>query len=190
MALDPRGMGEAIVRNLPEKTGRSLAQWLDVLASEGPASTRERIDWLKREHGVGHYTARAVVAHAGGEGAPDPGAYDDSEALVTSLFGPPGSDLRVRYEGLRRDVEATVPQVRATACRGYVGFATRRQFAAVRPRGGALQLGLRPGDAEIPGEVRVTGLGGGSLTRAVTVDDAGGRLDDAVRAAIAEIAKA
>lgn len=191
MALNPREMGEAIVRNLPAKTGRSLAEWVALLDADGPATPRERVDWLTREHGLGRITAQTVVGHARDGGAVvDVAAYDDAESLVASLFGDPGTDLRRRYEALRADIEATVPDVRVTACRGYVGFATRRQFAAVRPRKGDLQLGLRPGDVEAPGEIRVSGLGGGSLTRAVLVTSPDGRLDDATRAAVADVAKA
>lgn len=191
MALNPREMGEAVVRNLPEKTGRSLEQWLAVLGTDGPATPRERVAWLKREHGLGHVTAQTVVGHArDGSAVMDVTVYDDVDALVAALFGDPGSDLRRRYEALRADIEATVPDVRVTACRGYVGFATRRQFAAVRARKGDLQLGLRPGDVEAPGEAPVKGLGGGSLTRAVVVINPDGRLDEATRAALADVAKA
>lgn len=191
MALNPREMGEAIIRNLPAKTGRSLEQWLTLLDADGPSTPRDRVDWLEREHGLGRITAQAVVGHApGGEEVTDVTAYDDPDSLVTALFGAPGTDMRRRYEALRADIEATVPDVRVTECRGYVGFATRRQFAAVRPRKGALQLGLRPGDIEAPGEMRVSGLGGGSLTRAVVVASPDGRLDDTLRAVVADVAKA
>jgi len=116
-------------------------------------------------------------------------AYDDPEAFLTALFGPPAADLRCRYEALCEEIKATVPGTRVTVCRGYVGFATRRQFAAVRARRGALQLGLRPGNVEAPGEARVSGLGGGSLTRAVLVDTPDGRPSAAVLAAVADAAK-
>ena len=189
MALDPRGMGEAIVRNLPARTGRSLQQWLDLLAQDGPADAREQVAWLQRTHGLGRVTAQVVVGHAGGRDVLDVAAYDAPDTLVAGLFGPPGSALRLRYEALRAEIEAAVPGARVTACKGYVGFSARRQFAAVRPRRGGLELGLRPGGVEVPGEAPVKGLGGGGLTRAVLVDTADGRPPAAVLAAIVDAAR-
>ncbi|MGF1645525.1 MAG: DUF4287 domain-containing protein [Kineosporiaceae bacterium] len=137
MALNPREMGEAIARNLPARTGRSLDEWLAVLDAEGPATPGERVRWLEHQHGLGRITAQTVVGHApGGGDVTDVTASDDPDALVSALFGNPSADLRRRYEQLRGDIEAMVPGVRVTACRGYVGFATRRQFAAVRARRG------------------------------------------------------
>ena len=113
MALDPRGMGEAIVRNLPARTGRSLQQWLDLLAQDGPADAREQVAWLQRTHGLGRVTAQVVVGHAGGRDVLDVAAYDAPDTLVAGLFGPPGSALRLRYEALRAEIEAAVPGARA-----------------------------------------------------------------------------
>ena len=55
-------MAAAIVRNLPAKTGRSLGEWVDVLLASAPTGPRkERVAWLKSEHGLGHRQASMVV---------------------------------------------------------------------------------------------------------------------------------
>ncbi|MGQ0613857.1 MAG: DUF4287 domain-containing protein [Planctomycetaceae bacterium] len=54
----------AVLDNLPERTGRSLAQWSRLVAAEGPAGTAERLDWLKRVHALGGTTASLIVAKA------------------------------------------------------------------------------------------------------------------------------
>src|SRR5262245_52789361 len=65
------------VRTLPEKTGRSLEQWLALVKKEGPASEAEQRAWLTAEHGLGTNSAWWIAARLAGKGAEDqdPEAY-------------------------------------------------------------------------------------------------------------------
>ena len=53
-----------MIANLPEKTGRTLAQWIRIVARSPVATDAERVAWLKKEHGLGHFQARLVVSEA------------------------------------------------------------------------------------------------------------------------------
>jgi hypothetical protein len=58
----PGDAREAIIRHLPEKTGRSIHQWAEHVRSKAPAGSREeRIAWLEREHQIGHGQASTIV---------------------------------------------------------------------------------------------------------------------------------
>jgi len=46
------------------KTGRSVAEWVRLVRSEGPADPKQWQTWLKTERGLGHFQARLVVAEA------------------------------------------------------------------------------------------------------------------------------
>ncbi|OCJ16227.1 hypothetical protein A6U87_23265 [Rhizobium sp. AC44/96] len=47
-----------------EKTyGRPIDDWQQIVRSHYPAKHMELVDMLKREHGMGHGHANAVVAH-------------------------------------------------------------------------------------------------------------------------------
>ena len=59
--MTPQEMEQAIVRNLPDKTGRSLEEWIEVLRESGISETRELKAWLKGTHGVGHFQAQTIV---------------------------------------------------------------------------------------------------------------------------------
>ncbi|HEX7582144.1 MAG TPA: DUF4287 domain-containing protein, partial [Gaiellaceae bacterium] len=62
MAKGPGDMREAIIRNLPAETGRSIRQWAELVRSTAPAGSRkERIAWLQREHALGHGQASTIV---------------------------------------------------------------------------------------------------------------------------------
>ena len=53
MALGPKQMGEAIIRNLKEKTGKTLEQWIELIEQETLQDKKEIIAFLKTENGIG-----------------------------------------------------------------------------------------------------------------------------------------
>lgn len=61
MALSPKEMENAIVKNLPEKTGKSLDDWLDVLLEENLSDTKQMKYCLKEKYKVGHFQAQTIV---------------------------------------------------------------------------------------------------------------------------------
>ena len=59
--MKPNEMEQAIVRNLPEKTGKTLEEWCAVLRDSGCSDKRELKALLKKTHGVGHFQAQTIV---------------------------------------------------------------------------------------------------------------------------------
>lgn len=55
---------QAIVANLPDKTGRSLDQWLSLMKKEGPKEEAEQVKWLKAKYGLGGTTAGLIAERA------------------------------------------------------------------------------------------------------------------------------
>ena len=55
---------QGMIANLPDKTGKTLAQWIRTLAKSPGATDADRAAWLKKEHGLGHFQARLVVSEA------------------------------------------------------------------------------------------------------------------------------
>jgi len=52
-----------MIRNLPEKTGKSLEEWCVVLKESGLTEKRDLKKHLKEEHGVGHFQTQTIVKH-------------------------------------------------------------------------------------------------------------------------------
>lgn len=52
---------QAIIANLPAKTGHSLAEWTALLSQETAGDANARRDWLKATHGIGGTTARMIA---------------------------------------------------------------------------------------------------------------------------------
>ena len=134
MPLSPAQMGEAIVRNLEAKTGRTLEHWLDVLHEFGTDGKADAIAQLKSA-GLGHFQAQKVYEASAGE---DP--YADPEALAAALF--PGR-LRETYAAFAKTCHALGEDVTEVQCRTYAGFSAATQFAIVAPtREGGLRVGV------------------------------------------------
>jgi hypothetical protein len=60
MALNPQQMSEAIIRNLKEKTGKTLEEWLDILTKTELKEKKEVTQFLKTEKKLGHFQAQVV----------------------------------------------------------------------------------------------------------------------------------
>ena len=58
MALGPKEMGEAILRNLEEKTGKTLEQWISIVKKSKLSDKKSVMDFLKNTHVVGHFQAQ------------------------------------------------------------------------------------------------------------------------------------
>ena len=61
MGLSPKEMEDAIIKNLPEKTGKSMGEWLIVLLEESLSSKKEMKACLKEKYKIGHFQAQTIV---------------------------------------------------------------------------------------------------------------------------------
>src|ERR1035441_9283365 len=70
-------MTQKWVSTLKDKTGRSLADWLELVKKSGPKAEKQQIEWLKREFKLGTNSAWWIAERAAGKGAEtdDPLAY-------------------------------------------------------------------------------------------------------------------
>ena len=61
MGLSPKEMENAIIKNLLEKTGRTIGEWQSVLEKENLTDKQEMNVWLKERHKIGHFQAQTIV---------------------------------------------------------------------------------------------------------------------------------
>lgn len=157
-------MNAAIIRGLPEKTGRDLDAWLEILKTADLPNRRERVAWLKTEHGLGHVTATTLADYLTGSAH----IQLDGDALVDALFAGVSAELRAQADALLAYAQS-LDGVEVSPCKGYIGIRAKRQFAAIRPKAGRLEIGLAlPESAELH---PARGLGGGGIERAVWGDE-------------------
>ena len=138
-------MGEAILRNLKSKTGKTLDEWLAIAEASPATSKKDLAAYLKSEHHLGHFQAQKVAEAYVGENP-----YGDAEALVGTLFGTP--EQRAAYTRWSAAIRALGEDVHSAPCRTYVPFGRERQFAALYPGADGLSIGLRL--AEVPASLQ------------------------------------
>lgn len=164
--MTPAEMQAAVIRGLKAKTGRDLEEWLALLEEAALSSRKERVTWLKSTHGVGHVTATILADHAAGDAHLQVGP----QALLDQLFGKEEEAVRTQLAEVLAFARG-LSQVEIVPCKGYVGLRTQRQFAALRPKNGRLEIGLALVGAP-EGKVHlVRGLGGGRVTHGIWADE-------------------
>ena len=61
MGLSPKEMEDAIIKNLRDRTGKSLNEWLKVLSEENLSNKKEMKSCLKEKYNLGHFQAQTIV---------------------------------------------------------------------------------------------------------------------------------
>ena len=91
------------IASLKTKTGRSLEEWIRFVKASGPATEKERRDWLKKEHGLGTNGAWWIAQRVNGKGSEDgdPVAYLEAAAgYVEAMYAGPKTALRPIHDRL------------------------------------------------------------------------------------------
>jgi len=130
------GFLEAIVTNLPDKTGRSLDQWLALIKKEGPTAEAEQVKWLKTRHSLGGTTAGLIAERAQGKGEEnsDGALYVRAAAgYVEAMYDGPKADLRPLHDALIELVRSLGEDVKICPCTTIVPFYREHVFAQIKP---------------------------------------------------------
>ncbi len=141
MAMSPEKMMESVARNLKERTGKTLGQWVRVAKRSGLKEAKELRRWLKSEHGLGQTTC-FVVCHATLEelGVATPG---DDELLEAQFKGDKAA-LRPTYDRLVQAVKRLGKDVTVGVRKTQTTFARDHTFAIAKaPTRARILLGLR-----------------------------------------------
>ncbi|HEY3571185.1 MAG TPA: DUF5655 domain-containing protein [Thermoanaerobaculia bacterium] len=149
------------IESLPRKTGRSLDEWLRLVAEQGPAAAKDRIAWLKAEHGLGTNSAIWIAETSLGtmEETGDPEDYlRRAVGYVDAMFSGRKAALRPVYDELLRAALATGPDVKACPASTIVPLYREHVFAQIKPATAArIDLGLALRDTPATGRLVDTG---------------------------------
>jgi hypothetical protein len=149
------------VADLPQKTGRSLDEWITLVKKSGPATEQERSDWLKAKYGLGTNSAWWIAGRAEGKEAEtdSPEAYlKAAEKYVESMFAGPKAALRPIYEQLLKLGLKVGKDVKACPCQTIVPFYRKHVFAQIKPTTQTrIDLGFALGNMKGAGRLIDTG---------------------------------
>lgn len=155
---------QAILENLPEKTGRSLAEWVELLRRDGPAGFKQQREWLKKAHGLGGTRAHLIVDRAAGRCPEDtePEAYLRCACRwVEALYEGSRAPLRPIHDALVDLALDLGGDVRICPCKTIVPLYRQHVFAQIKPTTRTrIDLGLALKKADVPEGGRLLSTGG------------------------------
>lgn len=122
-------MEDTMIKNLKEKYGKSLEEWVEVVKKTGIQKHGEIIKFLKSEHGFTHGFANLVSMKARGT---DSASADSADSLVDDQYKGKES-LRPIYEKLIGEIKKFGNDVEVAPKRAYVSLRRKKQFALVQP---------------------------------------------------------
>ncbi len=128
------------MRNIETKTGKTLEEWIGIVQRDGPAEEKERLYWLKSEHGFGMNYAMWVAERASGKGSMT--ERYDPEGSVREMFASRQGLIPI-YEKLLEIGLSIAPDVIACPCSTIVPLYRKHVFAQIKPTTKArIDLGL------------------------------------------------
>jgi predicted transport protein len=159
------------VANIEKTTGRTIAEWIEIVRASGLEKHGQAVAMLKADHGMGHGNANLVVIKAREAAAGGPATEDD---LVASHYAGKNAGLRPAYDAVVAAISAFGDDIELAPKKMYVSLRRRKQFGSVGPAAGQLEVCVNlPGTPPTDRLKPITGM----ATHRVRIPDASG-LDD------------
>jgi predicted transport protein len=119
-----------MLRNLEEKTGKNLDQWIQIVDGSKATKHKEIIDYLKSEYGLtyGYANLIALKTRETREGEPPTGEW-----LVDQQYSGNKSSLRPIYDAVIEKVNQFGDDVEIAPKKAYVSLRRNKQFAILQP---------------------------------------------------------
>jgi len=147
-------MEEANIARLKERTGRTIDEWVRLTKKSGGATEKERIAWLKKEHGITTNYALWIAKRVDGGGT---AASYDPDAMVEAMFAKKPALVPI-YERLLELGFALGKDVKVSPGKTIVPFYRNRVFAQIKPSTATrIDFGFALGDRRPEGRLISTG---------------------------------
>ena len=59
--MDPLSMEKAMVKNMIDKTGKSIEEWIAIVKEQDFSKHGEQVKFLKEKHSLGHFYAHLIA---------------------------------------------------------------------------------------------------------------------------------
>lgn len=155
------GMVQKWRQELPQKTGRSLEEWIELTRKSGPPTEKERREWLKKEHKFGTNSATWIAERVDGKGTEEdsPERYlKAAERWVGAMFSGPRAALRPLYDQLLKLALSIGDDAKASPGKTVVSLYRNHVFGSIRVSTNTrVDLGLALGNMKTPKRLINTG---------------------------------
>lgn len=155
---------QTMIDNMPEKTGKSLEQWKEILKEKSFSKHSEGVKYLKTEYNVTHGFANTIVTLFNKEGiAPN-------DLIETQYKGK--ENLFPIYEELIKYIKQLGSDLTITPKKGSVSIIRKRQFVLIKPATKTrIDLGFKLKDKPITNRLENSGPFGTMCTHRVKISE-------------------
>lgn len=151
---------QTMIENMPEKTGKKLEEWIQILDKENFEKHSMAVNYLKTEHGVTHGFANTIATLSKEKDNPP-------EDLVTNQYSGKES-LKPIYEKLLSVIKNLGEDIVITPKKGSVSLIRKNQFALIKPATKTrIDLGLKLKGVEVQGRLEGSGPFGTMCTHRI-----------------------
>jgi predicted transport protein len=174
----PEQQAQTMLNNIPEKTGKSLAEWKDLISAESLDKHGKIVSFLKSEWQVTHGFAN-LIAHE----------YlnpkdDDEPDLIAAQYAKGKEGLFPIYQNLIRHIEQFGSDVEIAPKKAYVSLRRKKQFALIQPSTKTrLDLGVNLKGSEVTDRFEASGSFNAMVSHRVRITD-GDQIDESLIAFI------
>ena len=153
---------KTMIDNIPEKTGKSLEKWINILKGKSFANHSEAVKFLKTEYQVTHGFANMIVTLSKEENTSD-------EELVNNQYKGKEALIPI-YEQLISYIKTFGSDVIITPKKGSVSIIRKRQFFLIKPATKTrIDLGFKLKDKPITDRLENSGPFGTMCTHRVKI---------------------
>ena len=154
------------VKNLEEKTGKSIGDWITIVNSSGLEKHGELVSMLKEKYGIGHGYANMVVHKAKETNA---AASPDDELVAEQYKGKEA--LKELYDILIKEIHQFGSDVELAPKKAYVSVRRKKQFAILQPSTKTrLDVGLMLKDTPASGKLEAAGSWNAMCTHRIKLE--------------------
>ncbi len=155
---------KTMIDNMPEKTGKSLAEWIIILKEKSFAKHSEGVKFLKSEYNVTHGFANTIITLSKAD-------KSDSVDLVKSQYQ--GKEILLPiYDELITYLKSLGSDVTITPKKGSVSIIRKRQFVLIKPATKTrIDLGFKLKEKPITDRLEGSGPFGTMCTHRVKISD-------------------
>jgi hypothetical protein len=141
---------QTMLANLPEKTGKSLAEWQAYLSKQTFTKFSDAVKHLKEVHGITHGFANTIVHLSQNAGS------DDDDLLAAQFAGK--EEVKAWYEAVHKHISAFGTDVDFSIKKAYVSLRRKKQFGLLQPSTKArLDVGINLKDVAPAGKLEKSG---------------------------------
>jgi hypothetical protein len=166
----PDAAAAAMIQKLEASTGKTIADWIQLVRQSSLAKHGEIVAMLKSAHGVTHGYAN-LIAH---QALQSDASFSDAADLIHAQYAGEKAALRPIYDSLIAAINGFGNDVGIAPKKGYVSVRRSKQFAIIQPSTKTrVDVGIQLKGIAPTGRLEASGSFNAMVSHRVRVESAG-----------------